>query len=167
MATNTSATSAPNASAGAQTAQKGDTVQVDYVGTFQNGTVFDTSIKSVAQQAGLPLRPTYSPLEFTLGAGQMIPGFDAAVVGMTVGQTKTVTLTPDQAYGPYNPDAVVSIPLSSIGNSANVTVGSVLQAQSGATGTVVSIANGTAKVDFNSEMAGKTLVFTITLVKID
>ncbi len=85
------------------TAQNGDLVAVDYVGTLDDGTVFDTSIKEEAQKAGLPLRPSYSPLEFTVGAGQMISGFDKGVVGMTVGETKNVHLTPAEAYGNQGP----------------------------------------------------------------
>ena len=153
-------------SASAQTAKVGDTVSVNYIGKFPNGTLFDTSIKSEAQKGGLPLRPSYSPLEFKVGAGQMISGFDAAVVGMAEGEEKTVTLPPDQAYGERNPDAIVGIPLANIGNSQNIKIGSVLHAQSGASGTVVAIGNGTTKVDFNSEMAGKTLIFIIRMVKI-
>ena len=85
------------------TAQKGDTVAVDYVGTLDNGTAFDTSIKEEAQKAGLPLRDSYAPLEFTVGEGQMIAGFDNAVVGMKVGEEKNVHLTPSEAYGNQGP----------------------------------------------------------------
>ena len=84
-------------------AQKGDTVAVDYVGTLDDGTVFDTSIREEAIKAGLPLRSSYSPLEFTAGAGQMIAGFDAAVIGMKVGEEKNVHLTPSEAYGNQGP----------------------------------------------------------------
>ena len=147
-------------------AQKGDTVSVDYVGKLQNGTLFDTSIKSEAQKAGFPLRPSYAPLEFKVGAGQMISGFDAAVIGMKEGEEKTVTLPPEQAYGQVQAGAVISLPLSQIGNSESIKVGSVLQANNGAQGTVIEITNGTAKIDFNHELAGKTLVFTIKMIKI-
>jgi FKBP-type peptidyl-prolyl cis-trans isomerase 2 len=148
------------------TAASGDTVSVNYIGKLTNGTVFDTSIKEEAQKAGLPLRPSYSPLSFTVGAGQMIPGFDAAVVGMKVGEEKIATLPPAQAYGEKIADAVMSIPLSAIGNSSGIKVGVLLYAQNGATGKVVEV-NGThAKVDFNHELAGETLVFTIRMVSI-
>lgn len=147
-------------------AGKGDTVSVNYVGKLENGTVFDTSIEAEAKKGGLPLRGSYSPLEFTVGAGQMIAGFDAGVLGMKEGEEKTVRLPPEQAYGNRREDAVISIPVANIGNSESIKVGSMLYAQNGASGTVAAIENGTAKVDFNHELAGKTLVFTIKMVKI-
>jgi peptidylprolyl isomerase len=71
-------------------AKKGDIVEVDYTGTFENGDVFDTS-------------EGREPLKFELGAGQMIPGFDKAVDGMKFGEEKTVTLPPEEAYGTSGP----------------------------------------------------------------
>jgi hypothetical protein len=86
--------------AGETTIQATDAVVVDYIGRLEDGSVFDTSIESVAKACG-----TYSEgrnynegLTFTAGAGQMIPGFDAAVIGMKVGQTKTVNIPAAQAY---------------------------------------------------------------------
>lgn len=149
-----------------QTVAKGDTVQVDYIGALENGTVFDTSIASEAKKAGLPLREKYDFLEFKVGAGQMIKGFDSAVVGMKEGEEKIVKIAPSEAYGERDEAAVISIPVERIGNSANIKVGVELQAQNGAVGKVVEITNGTAKIDFNHELAGKNLVFTIKMVKI-
>lgn len=158
-ANNTTATAA-------KMVKKGDRVSVHYVGKLQNGTLFDTSIESEAIKAALPPRGAYEPLTFTVGAGQMISGFDSAVLGMKEGDVKTVTLQPAQAYGEWSSDRVVSIPVSGIGNAENIAVGSSLYAQNGAMGRVTEITNGTAKVDFNHELAGKALVFTITMVKI-
>ncbi|MFH0835405.1 MAG: peptidylprolyl isomerase [Candidatus Micrarchaeota archaeon] len=145
-------------------AENGDTVAVDYVGTFDNGSVFDTSVKSEAQRAGLPLRPSYEPLEFTVGAGQMISGFDAAVVGMSEGEEKTVHLSPSEAYGERREDRILTLPVSQI--PADAKVGSVLTTGSGAQGTVTKIENGNATIDFNSAMAGKALNFRIIVKKI-
>jgi FKBP-type peptidyl-prolyl cis-trans isomerase 2 len=82
------------------TAQKGDTVSVHYLGRFPGGKVFDTSMKSEAVKAGLynPARD-YKPLQVTLGARQVISGFEEALVGMKVNETKEVTLPPEKAYG--------------------------------------------------------------------
>ena len=143
---------------------KGDTVQVNYIGRLTNGKLFDTSIKEEAQKAGFPLRPSYAPISFKVGAGQMIPGFDAAVVGMKQGEEKTVSLPPEQAYGAKRDDAIISVPVARIGNSSSIKAGALLHAQNGATGKVVEIAGGIAKVDFNHELAGETLVFTIRMV---
>ena len=155
-----------NSTDAARMVAKGDTVQVDYIGKLENGTVFDTSIAAEAKKAGLPLREKYDFLEFTVGAGQMIKGFDSAVLGMKEGEEKTVRIPPAEAYGERTDKAIIYIPVASIGNSEGIEVGSVLYAQSGAAGKVVEITNGTAKVDFNHELAGKTLVFTIRMVKI-
>jgi len=81
-------------------AQKGDTVSVHYLGKFQGGQVFDTSIESEAKKHGLhsPARD-YKPLQVTLGAGQVIAGFEEAIIGMAINEEKEVTLPPEKAYG--------------------------------------------------------------------
>jgi FKBP-type peptidyl-prolyl cis-trans isomerase 2 len=96
----------------------------------------------------------------------MISGFDSAVVGMKEGEEKTATLPPSQAYGERREDAVISVPVENIGNSEGVKPGALLYAQNGATGTVVEVNATHAKVDFNHELAGKPLVFTIKMVNI-
>ncbi|VVB99224.1 FKBP-type peptidyl-prolyl cis-trans isomerase [uncultured archaeon] len=136
---------------GLPVAARGDTVSVYYTGKLQNGTVFDSNVGK-------------KTLDFTVGAGQMIAGFDAAVVGMKEGQEKTVTLSPAQAYGERNEEAVVTVPLSNI-QGGTVEVGTHLYAN-GMNGVVTEIKGGNATIDFNHELAGKTLVFTIKMVKI-
>ncbi len=81
-------------------AQKGDIVSIHYVGKFPGGQVFDTSIESEAKKSGLhsPARD-YKPLQVTLGAGQVIAGFEEAIIGMAVNEEKEVTLPPEKAYG--------------------------------------------------------------------
>ena len=159
-----------NAQINPKAAANGDTVYVDYIGSLQDGTIFDTSIQSVAVKAQLPLRPSYSPLSFIVGAGQMIQGFDDAVVGMREGDEKNVTIPPEKAYGAWNKDNVVEVPLSKVDNSAGVKKGSVLNGPNGLKGVVTglrSTANDTIlTVDFNHELAGKTLVFDIKMVKV-
>lgn len=82
------------------TAQNGDTVSVHYLGKFPGGKVFDTSMRNEADKAGLfnPARD-YKPLQVVLGAHQVIPGFEEALVGMKVNETKEVTIPPEKAYG--------------------------------------------------------------------
>ncbi len=155
-----------NQTTGTLSVAKGDTVQVDYIGALENGKVFDTSIASEAKKAGLPLREKYDFLEFQVGAGQMIKGFDAGVVGMKEGEEKIVKIQAADAYGGRDESRVISIPVDRIGNSSDIKVGAELYAQNGAAGKVIAIENGTAKIDFNHELAGKDLVFTIRMVKI-
>lgn len=83
-----------------QVVKNGDTVSVDYVGKFPDGTLFDTSLESEAKAAGKfqEGRP-YQPFSFVVGQGQVVPGFDKNVLGMKVGETKTFTLPPEEAYG--------------------------------------------------------------------
>ncbi len=147
------------------TAQAGDKVSIDYTGSLENGAVFDTSIQAEAQRAGLPARPSYSPIEFTLGGGQVIPGFNDAVIGMKEGENKTVTIPAAQGYGERSPDKIVEVPLESI-DGGNVTIGGTLTGADGTAGVVIGVDNSTATIDLNHPLAGKTLVFKITLVKV-
>ena len=81
-------------------AQKGDTISVHYVGKYVGGQVFDTSIESEAKKSGLftPARD-YKPLQVKLGAGQVIQGFEEALLGMAINEEKEVTIPPEKAYG--------------------------------------------------------------------
>jgi FKBP-type peptidyl-prolyl cis-trans isomerase 2 len=92
------------------TVKTGDAVAVDYIGMFEDGTIFDTSIRSVAENntmypksLSFNIRPDYTPLNFTVGAGQMISGFDGGVVGMSVNQTRVLIIPPDEGYGYSDP----------------------------------------------------------------
>lgn len=94
------------------TIENGDTIQVNYTGKLVDGTVFDTSDPDIANDSGLydPMRP-YQPLEFIVGNGKVIEGFDTGVLGMKEGQKKTLTIPPEQAYGPTDPTMIRLLPL--------------------------------------------------------
>lgn len=142
---------------GTSTAKTGDTVKVDYTGKLPDGTVFDSSIGK-------------TPLEFTIGGGQMIKGFDTAVLGMKVGQSKTVVLPPEDAYGAHRDELVRVVDKSEMGPSANASVGQYIPVTypNGTRGTVLVVAVNatTATVDTNHPLAGKTLTFDIKLVSV-
>jgi len=146
-----------NADQNAAQAKNGDIVQVHYTGTLENGTVFDTS-------------EGREPLEFTLGEGQMIPGFEQAVLGMKVGESKTVTIPADEAYGPYRDDMVQVVNREDLQPGLDPYVGQQLQgAQPGggiSVGTVTNVTDTTITVDFNHFLAGKDLTFEIELMSI-
>jgi len=95
--------------------QNDDLVEVNYTGKFINGTVFDTSIESVANDENISKsysfksRTFYSPLKFTVGSGRMIKGFDEGVLNMTVGETKNITVLPEDGYGEPNEDLFITI----------------------------------------------------------
>lgn len=145
-------------------AQKGDSVAVDYVGTFDDGTVFDTSLKDEAVKAKMPLRQDYAPIEFTAGAGQMIKGFDNAVYGMKEGDVKDVHLNASEAYGLRDETLVVTANRSQI--QGNPKAGDQVSISSGARGVIVNVTASTVTVDFNPPMAGKNLNFKIIMRKI-
>ncbi len=165
--TNSSAisTMVPTIGVGAMAVKSGDTIKVDYLGTTE-GKVFDTSIETEAKKAGLEPRPTYEPLSFTVGSGQVVPGFDKAPVGMNVGEEKTVVLTPSEAYGEKDPQAVVEVPLSMFDNSSAPQVGLQVMSPQGYPGVITKVEGQNVTVDFNHPLAGKTLTFKIILREI-
>ena len=138
-------------------AAAGDTVKIHYTGTLTDGEMFDSS-------DGRP------PLEFTLGAGQVIPGFDLAVSGMEVGESKTVTIPADQAYGERRPEMVMSIPRSELPENMNPELGQQLQMQTTdgqvVVVTVTAVDEMKLELDANHALAGKDLTFAIELVEI-
>jgi FKBP-type peptidyl-prolyl cis-trans isomerase 2 len=135
----------------------GDTIKVNYRGTLTDGTEFDSS-----------LRPGHPPLEFTVGAGQMIKGFDTAVVGMKLNEEKTVTLPPEQAYGYDRPDLYIQVPKSALSSipEEDLKVGTQLNTQTGIA-TISAINDVNVTINFNHELAGKTLTFWIKVIEID
>lgn len=95
-----------------KTVKPGDKISVDYTGSLPDGKVFDTSIENIAKNNNIynPERD-YNPLNITVGKGEVIQGFDDGVVGMKVGDTKTLTISPEKAYGQINPMLIQVIPV--------------------------------------------------------
>lgn len=146
--------------------ENGDTVSVDYVGKLEDGTIFDTSIKEAAVQAGIynQMRD-YNPLTFTVGAGQMIKGFDEGVVGMLAGEEKTLTIPPKEAYGEYSEELARALPVEAVDFTPEV--GMRLATDNGLTGTITKVTTSNFVVDFNHELAGKTLIFLVRVVSVE
>ena len=136
----------------------GKTVRTHYRGTFNDGEQFDSSYDRG------------EPLEFVCGAGMMIPGFDAAVADMEVGQTVQVHLTPDEAYGEPDPAAIFTIGIAQLPGAEDLSVGQQVYLQNSYGQPVpVKVAardEHTITFDANHEMAGKELNFTIELVEV-
>ncbi|MCM2465782.1 FKBP-type peptidyl-prolyl cis-trans isomerase [Methanoculleus oceani] len=135
----------------------GDRVLVHYTGTLENGTVFDSSLGG-------------EPLGFTVGSGAVVPGFDAGVVGMQVGEEKTLHIPADQAYGPYREDLVFAVDPAGIFGAENLTVGEpvgiTLQNGQVLPGTITGISPDAVTIDANHRLAGEDLTFTVSLVEI-
>ena len=145
----------------------GDTVQVDYTGKLENGTVFDTSKEDVAKQAGIyDSNRTYAPLSFVAGSGRMIKGFDSGVIGMKVGEEKTIKIPPEEAYGEYDKAKVQAVPIKDLNLTEVPKVGQVFGDPYGNQFRVIAVNDTHITVDANPELAGKTLVFDIKLISI-
>jgi peptidylprolyl isomerase len=137
------------------TPTSGDTVKVHYRGTLQDGTVFDSS-------------EGREPLEFEVGGGQVIPGFDAAVIGLEPGDTVTVTIPAAEAYGEHNEAGLQSFPLSAFPSPPQVGWALELASPTGerVPAMVAEVGDDSAVLDFNHPLAGQDLTFEIELVEI-
>jgi FKBP-type peptidyl-prolyl cis-trans isomerase 2 len=146
--------------------ENGDVISVDYVGKLEDGTIFDTSVKEKAIEAGKynEMR-NYNPLTFTVGAGQMIKGFDEGVVGMSVGEEKILKIPPEEAYGEYNEDLSREFPVEAVNFTPEV--GMQLATDTGLRGIITKVNTDNFVVDFNHELAGKTLIFEIKVVSME
>jgi len=137
--------------------QSGDTVRVHYTGTLEDGSQFDSSVGR-------------DPIEFIVGSGMVIDGFDAAVAELEVGGTTTVCIPCEEAYGPHDPEGVCTLPISGFGEEAppadaqimvRTDTGQVVRAQ------VLSLDDETVTLDLNHPLAGQALTFELELVEID
>jgi len=145
---------------------EGDTVKVEYVGKHEDGDVFDSSREDVAVEAEIahPNRE-YEPLEFEVGAGEVVQGFDEAVVGMEEGEEKEVTVQPEKGYGERSDENVVEYERDdfrdSLGEEPEVGMHIHTEQEHG---DITDVDGDSVTVDFNHELAGETLVFEIEVV---
>jgi peptidylprolyl isomerase len=140
----------------AQAIKAGDTITVHYTGKFENDQVFDSSSGK-------------EPLKFTVGAQQLISGFDSAVVGMVPGEKKTVRIAPEDGYGPRSEERMFDMPRENIPADMELETGMMVQL-SGESGEaipalVADIGEKSVSLDMNHPLAGKTLVFDIEIVE--
>lgn len=133
----------------------GDTISVTYTGRIADGEVFDSNAEGGR------------PLKFTVGAGQLIPGFDRAVIGMLPGGRKTVTISPSEGYGEHRPDHIVKVPRDRVPAEMKLALGMQVQLTGNTgqtlTAVVVDIAEDVVRLDANHPLAGKTLEFDIEI----
>ena len=137
-------------------AKTGDTVRIDYTGKLTDGTQFDSSVGR-------------EPLEFQLGSGQIITGFDREVEGMKVGDKLTVSIAATDAYGPHDEQKVQNVPREAIPAEIELQPGMQLQAetpQGPVALIVVEVSEAEVTVDANHPLAGKDLIFDVELVEI-
>ena len=138
-------------------AKPGTTVSIHYTGTLADGTTFDSS-------AGR------DPLTFEMGAGQIIPGLEAALDGMAPGESKTVTIPAAEAYGPHNPQAVQQVPRAAVPDHIPLDLGTQLQVQTpdgrALPVVVTAVTEAQVTLDANHPLAGKDLTFAVDLVSV-
>lgn len=141
-----------------QKAKRGDTVHVHYKGTLDDGTVFDSSADR-------------DPIVFTIGAGDVIPGFDTAVEGMATGERKTERIEAANAYGEHRDELVFTVGRDQMPPGNDVEVGDMLRVGfpdgSSATVQVADLAGDAVTLDANHPLAGKNLTFELELVQIE
>lgn len=135
-------------------AKDGDTVRVHYTGKLDDGTVFDSSVGG-------------EPIEFVLGAHHVIPGFEEGVTGMEVGETKTILVPSDQAYGPRVDEMVLTIPRDQVPSHITLELGEMLELSqpSGESVTVqiTRLTDAIVTLDGNHPLAGEDLTFDLQL----
>lgn len=137
-------------------AKEGDTLRVHYIGTLADGTVFDSSRER-------------NPLEFTLGRGMLVPGFEAAVMGREAGETITVTIPPEEAYGEVDPELVFTVARAQVPAHIPLEVGTPLQLsneQGQMDVTITEVDAEEVTLDANHPLAGKPLTFEIEILEI-
>lgn len=135
----------------------GDTVSVHYTGTLASGEVFDSSVER-------------DPLKFTLGKGQLIPGFEQAIMGLSVGEKATTNIPSLEAYGEHNPEMVIEVPMNQLPPELDAQVGMQLQLNQpdgqAIPVQITQIEGETVTIDANHPLAGKDLNFDIEVVEI-
>lgn len=129
----------------------GDRVAIHYTGTLDNGTEFDSS------RGG-------DPLEFEMGAEQVIPGFEKAVGGLSIGETSTFRLEPGNAYGEVRDDLLFDVPQANAPDG--LSAGDMVQLSTGQPATVLEVTEETVKIDANHPLAGQALTFEVELVSV-
>ena len=137
--------------------KKGDKVKIHYTGKLKDGSIFDSS-------------EGREPLEFTVGGNMVVPGFENGVIGMKKGENKTISISPEEAYGEHNAEQVSVVERSQLPEDMEPEVGMALQA-TGQDGSVIPVAitevnEETVTVDANHPLAGKQLIFDLELVEI-
>jgi FKBP-type peptidyl-prolyl cis-trans isomerase 2 len=138
--------------------KKGDKVKIEYTGTLDDGTVFDSS------------EDHKGPLEFVVGNGELFKGFEQAVIGMKIGEEKEIRIPPEEAYGPHRSDLIKDMPKDCFPKDQEVKIGMVymiaLQNGRQIPVKIANVSKESITVDVNHPLAGKTLIFKVKLIHI-
>ncbi|MFD1633592.1 FKBP-type peptidyl-prolyl cis-trans isomerase [Haloplanus ruber] len=154
------------------TISTGDSVTIAYTGRLDDGTVFDTTDESVAAETGLleeqPERE-FEPLTVEVGEGNLIEGMEQGLLGLEAGDSETITVPPEEAYGEADGDSVREFEPAQFEEMVGQDPAEGLQvrAQGGAVGTVVEVSADVVRVDFEHPLAGETLTFDIDVIDVE
>ena len=147
--------------------EAGDYVLFNYIGRFENGEVFDTSIEELAKEHGIYVEEReYGPMWARIGVGEIIPGLDEALIGMEPGERKTVTVPPEKAYGMPNPELVIKVPVEEFTKAGlEPQEGLYVMTDSGIA-KILEVKENLVSLDFNHPLAGKTLIFEVEVIEV-
>ncbi|AIU69323.1 peptidylprolyl isomerase [Thermococcus eurythermalis] len=147
--------------------EAGDYVLFNYVGRFENGEVFDTSIEELAREHGIYVEEReYGPMWARIGVGEIIPGLDEALIGMEKGEKKTVTVPPEKAYGMPKPELIIKVPIEEFTKAGlEPQEGLYVMTDSGIA-KILKVEESMVSLDFNHPLAGKTLIFEVEIMEI-
>ncbi|MFB6267744.1 MAG: peptidylprolyl isomerase, partial [Halodesulfurarchaeum sp.] len=150
--------------------ESGDSVTIEYTGRLTDGTVFDTSLRDVAEEEGIaeaqPDRE-FAPLTFEVGAGEIIEGLEDGLIGKEAGDEPTVTIQPEDAYGEWTEEQVREYDpaeLEEMLGGQSPEVGQLLETRDGRLAEITSVEEDAVTVDFNHQLAGETLEFDVEIV---
>ena len=153
--------------------ESGDTVVIEYIGRFPDGSVFDTSRYEVAKEHGLAEaqesdEEDYTSLSFGVGKGEVIEGLEDGVIGLEAGDTETITVPPEEGYGEFDPERVREYHPKTFDGMVGKEpeVGLHVHAENGFHGDVTAVSDEVVEVDFNHELAGKELEFEVEILDV-
>lgn len=147
--------------------KKGDVVSIDYAGKLEDGQVIATTIKTVAEEAGIYSPDTqYRPYTFTVGSGETIKGIDEEIIGMEKGEQKEIIIPPDKGFGYPDQALIREFPMETFKESnIEPEKGMMVRTPQGV-GEIINVLPNSVILNFNHPLAGKTLIFNITIVDI-
>ena len=148
--------------------EKGDFVVFNYIGKFENGEIFGTTYENIAKEAGIYTEDrTYGPLGANVGVGALISGMDEGLIGMEVGEKKTITIPPEKGYGMPRDDLIIDVPTSEFEKAGIEPIeGAYIMTDSGIA-RITAVGEENVTLDFNHPLAGKTLIFEVEIVDIE
>ncbi|MBI5060875.1 MAG: peptidylprolyl isomerase [Candidatus Aenigmarchaeota archaeon] len=145
--------------------QKGDFIKINYIGRLESGEIFDLNVEEVAKKEGIyNEKVKYRPLSIIVGAGFVIPGLDHALLGMNVGEKKTIEVLPKEAFGERNPSLLRTVSEKEFEGQVNPRPGMIVDF-SNTKGRIQSVSSGRVRIDFNHPLAGKTLKYDVEIIE--